>query len=76
MDKTYLTAEEIYAIDNLTEDKLLDFIAMFTPEKKELVSHLFSKNRSVQVLEVLASESDEHNKRLIKILEDNGVSYV
>jgi len=76
MDKTYLTAEEIYAIDNLTEDKLLDFIALFPPAKKELVSHLFSKNRSVQVLEVLASERDEHNKRLIKLLEDNGVSYI
>ena len=76
MNEVYLTAEEIYAIDNLTEDKLLDFIALFSPKKKELVSHLFSKNRSVQVLEVLANERDEHNKQLIKLLEDNGVSHI
>jgi len=76
MNETYLTAEEIYAIDNLTEDKLLDFIALFPSEKKELVSHLFSKNRSVQVLEVLANERDEHNKQLIKMLKDNGVSHI
>jgi hypothetical protein len=30
MNETYLSAEEIYAIDNLTEDKLLDFIALFS----------------------------------------------
>ena len=73
MDNAYLTADEIYAIDNLTEDKLLDFMAFFPPAKKELVSHLFSKNRSVQVLEVLATEHGENNKRLIKLLESNGV---
>jgi len=76
MNETYLSAEEIYAIDNLTEDKLLDFIALFSSEKKELVSHLFSKNRSVQVLEVIVNERDEHNKQLIKLLEDNGVSHI
>jgi len=73
MDTVYLTADEIYAIDKLTEDNLIDFIALFPPAKKELVSHLFSKNRSVQVLEVLANEHGENNKRLIKLLEANGV---
>jgi len=73
MDNVYLTANEIYAIDNLTEDNLLDFIALFPPAKKALVSHLFSKNRSVQVLEVLATEHSENNKRLIELLEANGV---
>ena len=73
MDSAYLTADEIYAIDNLTEDNLLDFIALFPSEKKELVLHLFSKNRSIQVIEVLATEHGENNKRLIKLLEANGV---
>jgi len=76
MDTAYLTADEIYAIDNLTDDKILEFVATFPPAKKELVSHLFSKNRSVQVLEVLASERDENNKRLVRILEANGVPLV
>jgi len=76
MDTEYLTADEIYAIDNLTDDKILEFVATFSPAKKELVSHLFSKNRSVQVLEVLASERDENNKRLVRLLEANGVSLV
>jgi len=76
MDTVYLTADEIYAIDNLTDDKILEFVATFPQAKKELVSHLFSKNRSVQVLEVLASERDENNKRLVRILEANGVSLV
>ena len=76
MDTAYLTADEIYAIDNLTDDKILEFVATFPPAKKELVSHLFSKNRSVQVLEVLASERDENNKRLVKLLEANGVPLI
>lgn len=74
MENTYLTSEEIYAIENLTEDKLLDFISLFTPAKKELVTYLFSKNRSLRAFEVLANERDEHNRRLVRILETNGVS--
>jgi len=58
----------------MTEDKLLEFMALFTPAKKELVTHLFSKNRSLRALEVLADERDEHNQRLIRLLETNGVS--
>jgi len=74
MENTFLTSDEIYAIEDLTEDKLLDFVALFTPAKKELVAHIFSKNRSLRALEVLADERDEHNQRLIRLLETNGVS--
>lgn len=73
MDNVYLTSDEIYAIENLTEDKLLDFVAFFTPAKKELVTHLFSKNRSLRALEILADERDAHNKRLVQMLKTNGV---
>jgi len=74
MENTFLTSDEIYAIEDMTEDKLIDFMALFTPAKKELVIHLFSKNRSLRALEVLADERDEHNQRLIRLLEATGVS--
>jgi len=73
MDNAYLSTHEIYAIDNLTEDNLLDFTTSFPSTKKELVLHIFSKNRSIQVLEVLANEHSKNNKRLIKLLEANGI---
>ena len=74
MENTFLTSDEIHAIEDMTEDKLLDFVGLFTPAKKELVTYLFSKNRSLRALEVLADERDEHNQRLIRLLEENGVS--
>jgi len=74
METAFLTADEIYALEDMTEDRLLDFVALFTPTKKELVTHLFSKNRSLRALEVLADERDEHNQRLVRLLEANGVS--
>ena len=35
MENTFLTSDEIYAIEDMTEDRLLDFVALFTPAKKE-----------------------------------------
>jgi len=65
--RTSITAEEIYTIDNLHDKDLLDFMASFSPEKKKLVFHIHSKNRSVQVL---AQERDADNKRLINTIEE------
>jgi len=73
MEDTFLTSDEIYAIEDMSEESLLDFIAFFTPAKKELATHVFSKNRSIRALEFLACERDEHNQRLVKLLETNGI---
>ncbi|MCL1794495.1 MAG: hypothetical protein FWG34_11575 [Oscillospiraceae bacterium] len=72
MSGAYLTAEEIYAIDNLTEDKLLDYLSVLPSEKKELVSHIFSKNRSARAWKAIADEREEGIKGLVKKLEENG----
>jgi len=75
MSNLFLTADEIFAIDRLDEDSLVDYLSPLTPEKRNLVSHIYSKNRSLRVLKVVADESQESNKRLARILEENGVSY-
>ena len=75
MDNIFLTADEIFEIDKLDEDSLVDYLSPLPPEKRNLVSHIYSKNRSIRVLKVVADESQESNKRLVKILEENGVSY-
>jgi hypothetical protein len=76
MDKAYLTADEIYAIDRLTELELPDYLISLEPEKQALVSHIFSKNRSLLALKVIADEKDEGVKRLHKILEEHRVASV
>jgi len=75
MSSTFLTADEIFEIDGLDEDSLVDYMSPLPPEKRDLVSHIFSKNRSLRVLKVVADESQESNKRLARILEENGVKY-
>ena len=73
MKNTYLTAEEIYAIDELTENNLADYLSTLPQEKKELVSHIFSKNRSLKMLKIVADESGESNMRLAELLKQNGI---
>ena len=73
MENAYLTAEEIYAIDNLTENNLADYLSPLPNEKKELVSHIFSKNRSLKMLKIVADESGESNMRLAEMLKQNGI---
>lgn len=75
MNNIFLTADEIFEIDRLDEDSLVDYLSPLSPEKRNLVSHIYSKNRSLRVLKVVADESQESNKRLARILEENGVSY-
>ena len=66
MDSAFLTAEEIYSIDNLTETDLPDYLVSLSPEKQALVSHIFSKNRSLKALKVIADEKEEGSKELCK----------
>jgi len=73
MENAYLTAEEIYAIDNLTENNLADYLSPLPNEKKELVSHIFSKNRSVKAWKVIADEQMDGVRLLTKKLEEHGV---
>jgi hypothetical protein len=73
MDKAYLTADEIYAIDNLDDVSLVDFISPLPQEKKELVLHVFSKIRNLRLSRVLLAESEEHSSNLENLLEENGV---
>ena len=73
MNGAFLTADEIYAIDKLTEVDLPDFLISLIPEKRELASHIFSKNRSVKAWKVIADEQKEGVRLLSKKLEENGV---
>ena len=75
MAKAYLTAEEIKEIDNLSDLTLAEYLSKLPEEKKELVSHIFSKNRSLKMLKILADRSDKNNKRLMKLLDENGIKY-
>ena len=74
MNGAFLTADEIYAIDKLTEVDLPDFLISLAPEKRELASHIFSKNRSVKAWKVIADEQKEGVRLLSKKLEENGVT--
>jgi Mg/Co/Ni transporter MgtE len=75
MENAYLSAEEIYAIDELSEASLADYLLSLPGEKKELVSHIFSKNRSLKLLKVVADESGESNIRLVNLLEQHGIQH-
>ena len=76
MSQTFLTSDEIYAIDKLTEVNLADYLLTLSVEKRALVSHIFSKNRSLMALKVISDEKEEGVKRLRQILDENGVAYV
>jgi molybdopterin converting factor small subunit len=73
MPDAYLTADEIYAIDRLSDATLGDFISNLSAERKELALHVFAKIRSLNVSKVLLDESNEHINNLEKVLEDNGI---
>ena len=76
MNKAFLTAEEIKEIDNLTDLTLVEYLSKLPKEKKELAAHIFSKNRSLKMLKILADRGDKNNKRLMKLLDENGIKYV
>ena len=76
MNEAYLTADEIYEIDKITEVDLPDYLLSLSPAKRELAFHIFSKNRSARAWKVIADEKEEGVRRLIKILEENGVKTV
>ena len=74
MNGAYLTADEIYAIDRLTETDLPDYLLSLSPEKQELVSHIFSKNRAAKAWKIIVDEKEEGIERLHKLLERNSVT--
>ena len=76
MNEAYLTADEIYAIDKITEVELPDFLLSLSPEKRPLASHIYSKNRAALAWKVIADEKEEGVKRLHKILETHGLTAV
>ena len=75
MHETYLTAQEIYEIDNISEKNLADYLAQLPPAKRELVSHIFSKNRAMKLFKLLADRGEETNSRLLNALHENGISH-
>jgi hypothetical protein len=75
MSEAYLTAEEIYAIDDLTDITLGDYITPLPKEKKELVLHYFAKIRTLRLVRVVLEERDEYNRVLRGILDENGIKY-
>ncbi|MCL2253228.1 MAG: hypothetical protein FWC09_02185 [Lachnospiraceae bacterium] len=76
MNTVFLTADEIYEIDKLSEIDLPDYLLSLPAEKRELVSHIFSKNRSVKAWKVIADEQIEGVRLLTKKLEENGVTTI
>ena len=76
MSNEYLTADEIYAIDKITEVELPDYLLSLPPEKRQLASHIFSKNRAASAWKAIADEKDEGVKRLHRLLEESGVASV
>ena len=76
MSNEYLTADEIYAIDKLTEVELPDYLLSLPLEKRQLASHIFSKNRAASVWKAIADEKDEGVKRLNRLLMENGFTSV
>ena len=76
MKEAYLTASEIYEIDNLTQLNFVEYLEEISPEKRDLVLHIFAKNRGLNVLRIILDEAQEGTKRLIRILEEHGIQHV
>ncbi|MCL2500058.1 MAG: hypothetical protein FWE90_06935 [Defluviitaleaceae bacterium] len=74
MGTVFLTADEIYAIDELTEVDLPDHLLSLPVDKRELVSHIFTKNRSVRAWKIIADEQREGVKQLTEKLRKSGTS--
>ena len=73
MSGSFLTAEEIYAIDDVSEKDFLAYLSEVPEDKRDLVSHIFSKNREIEILRVISDEVEENSDRLRKMLQDNGI---
>ena len=71
----YLTESEIYAIEHLTEANLTDFLLTIPPEKRDMVLHIFAKDKGVRTLFVLWNEEKRGKERLRRILEEHGISH-
>ena len=76
MSDVYFTADEIYAIDRLTELDFPDYILSQPKEKQDIVYHIFSKNRVARAWKVIVDEKDEGIQRLYKLLERNDVKTI
>lgn len=74
MKTAYLTADEIYTIDKLSDSDLPDYLLSLPKEKRKLASHIFSKNRSVKAWKIIADEQMEGVRLLTKKLEENGAT--
>jgi hypothetical protein len=74
MGDAFLTAEEIYAIDDLTDATLGEFVAPLAQEKRELVLHYFGRIRNLRLTRVLLDERVEYINSLKRLLEENGVN--
>ncbi|MCL2574304.1 MAG: nucleotidyltransferase domain-containing protein [Defluviitaleaceae bacterium] len=71
MKEAFLTAEEIYEVDNLTDATLPDYLSTLPQEKKGLVSHIFTKNRSLRMMEILKDRAEgratKYKEQLVEI---------
>jgi len=75
MNETYLTASEIYELDKVTESDILEHLRDLLPEKREVASHVFSKNRIIGMLNARIDEKSKRIDSLISILDENGIDY-
>ena len=72
MSEVYLTASEIYKIDELNDITILDYLDTVPAEKHELVLHLFRNKRAVKFSDVRLQETEAHLKWLmLEIHEKN-----
>lgn len=76
MSEAYLTASELYELDKVSDSGLAEHLKKLPFEKRELASHVYSKNRALRVMDVRVSNKDAGIKRLIGILEKNGINHV
>ena len=58
MQNITLTDKEIYELDNLDEIQYLDYISNAPKEKREIIKHIYSKNRALRVAKVRLDEAD------------------
>ncbi|MDR2166755.1 MAG: hypothetical protein LBE35_02755 [Clostridiales bacterium] len=58
MENIVLTAREIYEIDGLNDSQYLDYLSGFPMEKRDLIEHIYSKNRALRMYQVRIREAD------------------
>jgi len=71
MADTFLTADEIYAIDKMTENELPNYLLSLPPDKQKLISHIYSKNRAIKAWKIIANENEEGTVLLRRLIENN-----